>query len=256
MYIERYLENLADIFTQEEIKLVKEVVCSIKEENEDMIEDAMQLCIENILKNRNCADRTVLKEQIMKNIKSELFEKFNVSEGLGEYKEMSSLSYTMDDCLNNSLASDFLAEELSKIEVIWTKNRKRNREIIYDYIITGMEKSEIAQKYGLSTATISMLIKQTFKRLGTNYYLSYFEQFPEQYTHAQKEIKTYYQLLETGKEKQSSINTQIHNVKYIVAHNFHKPHLSSESKLALYNTYQNVEEIKAKVYQKKSMRLG
>lgn len=249
MLIEKYLNSLNSIFSQEELDWIRETASSMVKKDIDLVEDVIQSCIETLLRVRNGNGMELY--DVFEYFAKEYFSE----ESLESYKDNVVFSYQIEDVMENNLADEFIEKELPKAKRRYVKNRKRDQEIIRD-LIDGMTESDLAQKYELSQARIKTIIKEEFRDVGKRYYLSCFDQFKNRYDEAIRKRDRYYQMLFGKEETATYIKSRLFELDCVAASFFERTSLSEERKLENYDTYQNIKEIEKKVYTKKMIRIG
>ena len=249
MLTEKYLNSLTSIFSQEELDWIRKIASPVIEKDKDLAEDVIQSCIEALLKARN-GNGMELYDAFEYSTKNDFSE-----ESLESYKDNVVFSYKIEDVMENNLADEFIEKELPKAKRRLVKNRKRDQEIVSDFI-EGMDESNLALKYKLSQERIKIIIKKEFRDIGRRYYYSYFDQFREQYDKAVKKRDSYYRMIFDKEETVTYIKSRLFEIDCVVATYFERTHLSEEQKLENYDTYQNVKEVEKKVYTKKAIRIG
>jgi len=246
--LEKYLSEVREIFTEDEILLIQSVLDGIVEDERVSISDIVQTCFETVLINRG-KDRETVFEELKGNVEREKARCAIDMENILDYQDDICLSTTIDE---ECFVSDFLNEEISKLNAVSVVGRSglknRNCNFVKDFVIYNIPFSTIAEDYQLVPSTVERRVTHILEYLGMVYYRVYFSNHHEEYQRIDDAFKNCYMGFKAEKPDLSQIKNR---TAWIYGEEDFRCLPDS-----FFETYENIKKVEQKVYQKRFTKIS
>ncbi len=253
MIMEKYLEDVAQFFREEDFEVLRKVLSQVDSEEKELMEDIVQSCLESMLTSGKEEPNTIY-NRLMEMVQKEK-ELSYPDESIEKFRSDSSVFTTIEDETEKSLASDVLKEELEKTRAVIACGKKeeaqRNKEIVYKRIIEGKANYELSEEYGITISKASKVFYNFIDHLITEYYEYYYNAVPSALEKAREEI--------SARTAREIFSREYITSKYGMMNPRYKAALHSnysEATNSNCRTYENIHQVEKKVYQKRITRIG